>query len=467
MSRGWIIASVCLTIGCLGLNLLSSFFVYGQDHAQRPILGVLLFYSLCWIGLVLAIWQIQSGQLASVGKIVVVALVARVLLLPSNLILENDVYRYVLDGQNLLHSQNPYQLSPQQIRDDPTHPLKAQLDHSLSAQVLKRTSHPEISTVYPPVAQVVFAVGALLTGWDWRGQRYTLFLVDLAVIGSLLVLLKRLQIFPGYVVMYAWNPLVLKEVTNSAHIDVVACLFLVLLILSATAFKDRTLTAVTTGFFLGLATLSKIYPIILAPIFFAWLYRRFQSSRPPLVAAVTLILSLVLGYLPFLGNDVRRVFEGLYIYGFQWTMNEGVFGVLAQCTDYPRLITYAGLGVISIFCGWWLKAEGPICLVGAMQVVLLAWLLLMPAVFPWYALSLTALACLNPRSFLSKTTMILTLVICLYYMAFYVSYHARPAYIWALIRLLEHGSVWATLVATFYLERRRVSAVPGPFSRSA
>lgn len=459
VNRGWIIAAACLMIGCLGLSFLSYFFVYGQDHAQRPVLGVLFFYSICWIGLVLAIWQIQSGQLASVGRIVVIALVARVLLLPSNLILENDVYRYVLDGQNLLHSQNPYQLSPEQIRNDPTHPLKAQSDNSLSVQVLERTSYPEISTVYPPVAQVVFAVGALLTGWDWRGQRYILFLVDLAVIGSLLVLLKRLQIFPGYVIMYAWNPLVLKEVTNSAHIDVVACLFLVFLILSAIVFKAWKLTAVTTGFFLGLATLSKIYPIILAPIFFAWLYRRFQSSWPPFVAAITLILSLFLGYLPFWGNDVRLVFEGLYIYGSQWTMNEGVFGILAQCTDYPRLITYAVLGAISVFCGWRLKAGGRVCLIEAMQVVLLAWLLLMPSVFPWYALPLTALACLNPRSFLSKTTIILTLVICLYYMAFYVRYHARPDYIWALVRLFEHGSIWATLVATLYLERKRMSAV--------
>jgi hypothetical protein len=457
-------AAVCLTIGCLGLTLLSSSFVYGQDQTQRPILGVLLFYSLCWIGLVLAIRQIQSGQLASVGKIVMVALVARILLLPSNLILENDVYRYVLDGQNLLHLQNPYQLSPEQIRNDPTHPLKSQLDHFLSAQVLERTSYPKISTVYPPVAQVVFAVGALLTGWDWRGQRYALLLVDLAVIGSLLILLKRLQIFPGYVIMYAWNPLVLKEVTNSAHIDVVVCLFLVLLLLSAIVFKTWTLTAVTTGFFLGLATLSKIYPIILAPIVFVWLYRRFQSLRPPLVAATTLILALVVGYLPFVGNDMRPLFEGLYIYGSQWTMNEGVFGILAQCTNYPRLMTYTGLGAFSVFCGWRLKAEGPTCLVGAMQAVLLAWLLLMPAVFPWYALSLTALACLNPRSFLSKTTVVLTLVICLYYMVFYVRYHASPDYIWALIRLFEHGSVWATLVVTLNLESRRTGAIKASFS---
>ena len=134
----------------------------------------------------------------------------------DNLILENDVYRYVLDGQNLLHLQNPYQLSPEQIRNDPTHPLKSQLDHFLSAQVLERTSYPKISTVYPPVAQVVFAVGALLTGWDWRGQRYVLLLVDLAVIGSLLILLKRLQIFPGYVMAHRYKHEHTRAIANFA-----------------------------------------------------------------------------------------------------------------------------------------------------------------------------------------------------------------------------------------------------------
>ena len=92
--------------------------------------------------------------------VLAIAVALRVLLLFSEPLLSGDVYRYLSDGRVLASGHNPYAYTP----TDP------------------RINHPEIRSIYPPHAQLLFALVHQLTAW-----RLLVIAFDLAAI----VLLRR------------------------------------------------------------------------------------------------------------------------------------------------------------------------------------------------------------------------------------------------------------------------------------
>ena len=91
--------------------------------------------------------------------------------------------------------------------------------------------------------------------------------VDLLLIGALIYLVKVLVVPPCWLLLYAWNPLVLKEVTNSTHLDVLVAFFIILLVAAISLFSS-TGSKVWIGvaaFAWGMAVLTKVYPLILGP----------------------------------------------------------------------------------------------------------------------------------------------------------------------------------------------------------
>ena len=68
--------------------------------------------------------------------------------------LSDDVYRYVWDGRVQLEGVHPYRYAPV----DPA------LGTLRDAHVFPRINHPEVPTIYPPLAQSLFA-GLALAGY--------------------------------------------------------------------------------------------------------------------------------------------------------------------------------------------------------------------------------------------------------------------------------------------------------------
>ena len=428
--------------GSVAVTLLSGSFHYGEGHAERPILWFLLAYFVIWLGLFHAVRRVRRRTGVSVAVILLIGFLSRIVLLPSNLIQENDVYRYVFDGQNLLGGENPYRLSPTEIRHDPNHPLSDDLRGPEASLVLERIGFPEVPTVYPPAALATFALGVLIRGWDWRGLRFLFLVIDLIVILVLLRVQRSLGVAREWIVLYAWNPLVLKEVANSVHLDVLLCLLLALLILVLTTSRGRRLTPILAGTLLGLLTLTKLYPLLLLPILGLWLYRRFQSVTSALACVGATGMVVGAGYLPFLGDGVRPLLRGLSIYGQYWVMNEGAFSLLSLVTDQARVVMFATIALLSLLIAWRFALPEGRNLVMAAQLVLLLWLLLIPTPYPWYSLPLLALACLGPDSAAGRTTLGLSLLLSLYYLSFFFEYRESPEWLWVLTRSIEHAGIW-------------------------
>src|SRR5204863_8919008 len=218
-----------------GIAWLSHAFVYGQGYRQRPILAFVGLYAGAFVLYLLALRGLPRPRL-DVLLVVGCAVLFRVVLLFSAPIQEDDFYRYLWDGTMVAHGLNPYSVAPrtvleaggsEELRRYATLPA----DDARFALILSRVNHPEVPTIYPPLAQALFGLTALLAPGSLLALRLAFLGFDLGICGLALAVLKHLGINPVWVLIYAWSPLVIKESVNSAHYDAVPTLFLVLALL--------------------------------------------------------------------------------------------------------------------------------------------------------------------------------------------------------------------------------------------
>ena len=139
-----------------------------------------------------AAWWVARGAGPRVlGLALGAALLFRVVMALGSPALSDDVYRYVWDGRVQLHGIHPYLHAPA----DPAL-------ESLRDSDWERINHPELETIYPPLAQVLFA-GLAALGAGVRGFKMAAGLADFAVVLALAYLLRRLSLPPDRVLLYA------------------------------------------------------------------------------------------------------------------------------------------------------------------------------------------------------------------------------------------------------------------------
>jgi len=301
---------------------LSPRFEIAADYLERPVWEVL--------GLLAASYAIYaytlrwSRRCASGPRLwcltIVPAVAFRLILVGTTPILENDLYRYVWDGNAAAAGVSPYRYSPRQV-------LKAELNDPLDddlatlvrlrhenaglRSLLEQVSYPELPTIYPPVSQWVFTCAALTAPSQATAAEHLtvmklwLTLFDVAALVALIALLRYTGMHPGWNVAWGWCPLVVKEFSNTGHLDSVAVFLTIATVLSAVraafapvALRRRTpatlWNGVVTGVLLGLAIGAKLYPLVLTPLLATLIWRK--CGRGPAlasmcsVAVVTLIV---------------------------------------------------------------------------------------------------------------------------------------------------------------------------------
>ncbi len=454
----WILSGVCIIGFSVGTARLSTRFVYGVGHAERPIITFLLLYLIGWCGFACAAALARGGQ----GNrrlliwVVVVGLAARVILIPSNLIQENDCYRYVLDGHAVLNSVNPYALAPADVGNKVSEPFRTELGTSAAKHILSRISYPEVSTIYPPVTQFFFAIGARLTPWDWMGQRLVFLGCDIATFIIILSLLKRTGTPLAFSLIYWWNPLVIKEIANSAHLDSLVAFFLVLtlwaLMKGESEGRQSAWISVAGVSFAG-AVLSKFYPLILAPIFGAYLLKRGKPVLHTSLFFLVAFAAIIISYLPFIDIGFSQVMSGLQTYTDEWVLNEGAFYLVSFASNHllpvttlpvDRIVANGVVAVFTLFMAWryYNQSDTIENLFSTAQTILLIWFLFLPAVYPWYAVGLIAISALKPTG----TVVVLSGVMGMYYLTFLISYRDYPANWNVVVQIIEHGIMWSWLI---------------------
>lgn len=282
-------------------------------HSLLTILGL---FAVCFLCYVWAICVAATAPQDAKALVVIVcgALVFRALLLFSDPIEEIDLYRYLWDGAVSSSGVSPFRYSPEQVLNTPPSAelptdlarLVALRDRSaVLRKVLTRIHFGQLVTVYPPVSQIVFALANRTTP-DTAGlvTRLTIMkawfvLFDLGTLALVMWLPRWCGRPVGLCVIYAWCPLVIKEIANSGHLDSLA-VFLTTLSLSfwvgalglarrsdegIIPSRHRTLLAWLAACVLGLAVGAKLYPIVLAPLAIVSCGRRlgwFKTVGPAL-----------------------------------------------------------------------------------------------------------------------------------------------------------------------------------------
>lgn len=315
----------------------------------------------------------------------------RVTLLFQGPFYSGDLYRYLWDG----HVQVAGHLNP--YRYAPADPILAPLHNDIQPLV----NHPDIPTLYPPVAQVLFAAVAL-AGGTVVGIKALMVFFDLAQMFLLRVMLGRAELSAGRVLIYAWSPLVITEVAGNGHLDAVAIFFLILGIHLIIVARPRLSTLA-----LGLAAGAKALPLLVFPVL-AWrIPKRFWMLPFALIG---------LFYLPYLGAG-KALVAGLLEYAERWQHNDSLFRILLRGLEaldptpplksiiqwlqsllgdpswipflyrhaYPvylaRLAVFAALAGLAV----WLAVKKTPPLRGTTWM-LCAMILLSPTVHPWYLL---------------------------------------------------------------------------------
>jgi hypothetical protein len=131
-------------------------------------------------------------------------------------------------------------------------------------------------TIYPPAAEFLFYLITFIRP-TVTFMKAAMVMFEGITLVALVALLRQFGIRREQVLLYAWCPLLVWEIGSSGHLDSVAMALIALALLARTRKQS-----VLTGLFLGLAVITKMYPLVLLPA----LFRRGEWKMPATVAAV-------------------------------------------------------------------------------------------------------------------------------------------------------------------------------------
>ena len=331
------------------------------------------FVLVAWTGLPvfgLHLYFRRCGRPFPVGRLILWAVVFRICGLAGGPFYEDDFYRYLWDAYRFATTGTPYGVAPEEFFVDPGVP-------ELFQRVLDGINYPELPTIYGPTTQLVFLLGYAVQPASVTVLQVILIAVDLLTVALLLRLTSSAN-----VLLYAWCPLVVKEIAFTAHPDGAGvCLLLVAIVLA----RNRHWWSAAVC--LGLAAGAKTFGLVLAPLVLARARPRYWIAFGATLAAL---------YAPFAlrgGTDLAS----LQVFAREWEFNSALFGLLAAVA--PRFESRLALGLL--FAAFWGYYNYVYARRGAHSVPRGDWiygvlLAASPVINPWYLLWLLPFAAVFP-----------------------------------------------------------------------
>ena len=297
------------------------------------------------------------------------AVVFRITLLLSPATLSDDIYRYVWDGSMQNHGINPY-----------LHPPEALETASYRDRFWTGVNNKHIPTIYPPLLQMTFRTVDAIAHTP-LAMKFFFMMCDLGIIAVLLQMLRLRKVAGSRIIIYAWNPLVLIEITGSGHNDSLALLLLLISILFM--IRDRPILSII---WLALSFVAKFFSVVLIPSFYLQVRR-----MAPFLAFPSVIILFYLFYIAA-GMDL---FQGLMVYSDKWRFNDSIFTVVLEMTGS---LTGAKIVIGSIFAVVVLgRLLGGTDHIRTAYILIGAYLLLTPTLQVWYLVWIVPFLCFYPN----------------------------------------------------------------------
>lgn len=350
----------------------ASLWAYSLKAGRLP-LGV--WWSVQVVGWISCLWflrTVRSGW-PSLRWVIVTAIAFRVCGLWAPPTLEDDYHRYLWDGWRTIQNGSPYDRAPQEYFRVPEKRPPA------IETALNEINNPDLTTIYAPVTQLLFAASAALA----PGSLLTLKLLLLLADGALLLLLAAWA-GRGAAWFYGWCPLIVTENAFHAHPEAWALLWLIAALICAR--RERWIVA---GALAGVAVGAKLFALLAVP-FLVW-------RRPKLVLPAFLIaLGLIYGPIFASGSSaewagMRAMARSFEFNSFGYALLATVFGSAAARVLW---LVFFGLTAAFLFVRWARQKrslqEAPLA------DVLLAFFLLSPVLNPWYLIWMVPFVAMAP-----------------------------------------------------------------------
>ncbi len=452
-SRKLLLALVCAG-GLLGYAMLLSGTAFAVDSARLDRTT-----AVTWLtgGSILAGGMYLAGMFAMTRRsivpglplslIIVVALAARLIVIVGPALDESgsqDYHRYLWDGALVANGINPYRYTPAQVLagqavGSPAAEHRVELLADRGDGTLRAINHPHLTTIYPPLAQLGFALGYWIEPFGTTGWRIVLLVAEAITVAILLRLLKTLALPAVHIAWFLWNPLLLRETYASLHMDMLVLPLLAGALLAGVRHRH------TLGALLCVAgSAVKVWPIVLAP-----LLMRPLISRPSRWRNAVFALALCAGLFGLLWAPMlllmRGENSGFVAYTGTWQNNDGFFRAGVWFTEHvlsimdqepwasQRIMRWVTASLICVIVLWQCRslAKDGRDLARRCLFIVSAIFLLSPTQFPWYWLWCLPLLTVRPY----PPLLIYTALLPLYHIQ-----NQTSAVLW-----MQHVPVWGML----------------------
>jgi alpha-1,6-mannosyltransferase len=376
----------------------------GLRGPQVPVF--LTFYLIAATAYLVAVLRLDRDKLPLV-LIWGFAILFRILFLFTEQSLSDDVYRFIWDGNLLSQSINPYAF-----------PVNSPLLDAYETPLRALVNHDWMASPYLPSAQLLFLFVSGIAPENVFSFQVTAVILDLGIAWLILASLRRLSIAPAAVLIYLWNPLIISEFANGAHVVDAWMITLVLLafwlmIFSADRVKSKGL--INFGIILAVAgaTLTKGLVALLVPLFLRRWRWKWLLLYLGLILVALAVFAFWAGWGIFGPLNGTGVFGALRIYLNQWNFNSSFYhwlevGLSGYSTpgavpvevvgqepiQAARTIASATLMLITLLTGvwaWWLDdpqrgsyLTRTLGLIRLSVIPIGSYLLFTHTVHPWY-----------------------------------------------------------------------------------
>ncbi|MDX2248570.1 MAG: hypothetical protein SF052_17425 [Bacteroidia bacterium] len=385
---------------------------------------------------ILYLLLVRFSQNLRVHFIFILALIFHIipLLSPQTLpALSDDFYRFIWDGRLLTQGVNPFAMIPEEYMKNPEHALQLGLTPELYQGLNSKTYF----TIYPPVLQGVFYMAAFISPDSIPGSvwvmKMVILLAEIGSIGLMIKLLRHFELPVPLVSWYAFNPLVIVELTGNLHFEVLMIFFLLWALWWFVQGKWQ-LSSVPFALAVG----SKLLPLMFLPL----LIRRIGWVKTFVYGALVVTITVFLFVPVFDQETFRNLYQSIDLYFHKFEFNASIYylvrwvgyqqvgyNVIQTVGKYLAMAVVIAIGVYSFFE----KNPDDKNLPAGWLWVLIFYFSLASIVHPWYVTSLVA---------------------------FSIFTHYRFAIVWSFFVLLSyftyqttayHENLWLTALEYFIL----------------
>ncbi|MGB6681673.1 MAG: hypothetical protein WBF08_10190 [Candidatus Bathyarchaeia archaeon] len=307
--------------------------------------------------------------------IIIFSIIFRIILISLKPTLSHDMMRFLWDGRLIFHGINPYLYTPESSElaalKDVAYFIDYEFKHTL--------------TVYPPIAQFIFGIAYFFTDGNPFGIKLLTTIFDLMNIFVLTLLIKKVNpenLLSG-IMIYAWSPLLIIESTGNGHIEPIPIFFILLSLLLLVKSRIR-LSSISYSS----ACLSKLFPILLLPIFLIHL-RNFSRGKIKKFLVWFIITSSIF-FIPVLLSSGLNLLHQIFWYSQNITYNSSLYRIIEllfpfhSTVNIARIVTYSAFIVTGFLLLRNKNLESFIEFAEGCLILFGLFLLYAPAVFQWY-----------------------------------------------------------------------------------